>query len=87
MVKLELPALAQDMHQAAAVRDVEALRRRAHTLMGMAGNLSAVALAGLARQLGPAAVAGHWGDVARLLERVDARAAAFGRLFPDAGAA
>ena len=55
---------------------------RAHTLVGIAGNLSAVALLALGRRLGPAAVAGDWALVTRLLDQVDKRSVAFAALFP-----
>ncbi len=82
MVNAELPQLVSDMRRAVDARDADTLRRRAHSLVGMAGNLSAVALQTLGRQLGPAAVAGDWSLADLLVERVQARQHAFAALFP-----
>ena len=82
MVIAELPRLVADMRQAVEACDADTLRRRAHSLIGMAGNLSAVALQTLGRQLGPAAMAGDWALAALLVERVQARQRAFAALFP-----
>ena len=82
MVNAELPQLVSDMRRAVEARDADTLRRRAHSLVGMAGNLSAVALQTLGRQLGPAAVAGDWALAGLLVERVQARQHAFATLFP-----
>jgi HPt (histidine-containing phosphotransfer) domain-containing protein len=78
----EMPMLLTDMRRAVLEQDADALRRRAHDLVGMAGNLSAMALQDLGRQLGPAAVAGDWAQVGRLVESVEVRAGAFAALFP-----
>ena len=89
MVIAELPQLVVDMRRAVDSRDADTLRRRAHSLVGMAGNLSAVALQTLGRQLGPAAVAGDWALAGVLVERVQARQRAFAALFsgsPDVSA-
>ena len=89
MVIAELPRLVGDMRQAVEACDADTLRRRAHSLIGMAGNLSAVALQTLGRQLGPAAMAGDWALAALLVERVQARQLAFAALFsrsPDGSA-
>ena len=54
------------------------------SVVGMAANLSAVALETLGRRLGPAAVAGDWAQVDQLVERVAVREKAFAALFPMA---
>ena len=82
MVIAEMPQLVADMRRAVESQDPDTLRRRAHSLVGMAGNLSAVALETLGRRIGPAVVAGDWDMVALLVERVEVRAQAFSALFP-----
>ena len=84
MVIAEMPQLVTDMRRAVGAQDADTLRRRAHSVVGMAANLSAVALETLGRRLGPAAVAGDWAQVDQLVERVAVREKAFAALFPMA---
>jgi two-component system sensor histidine kinase/response regulator len=84
MVIGELPQLVTDMRRAVGEQDADTLRRRAHSMVGMAATLSAVALETLGRRLGPAAVAGDWAQVDQLVERVAVREKAFAALFPVA---
>ena len=84
MVIAEMPQLVTDMRRAVGAQDADTLRRRAHSMVGMAATLSAVALETLGRRLGPAAVAGDWAQVDQLVERVAVREKAFAALFPVA---
>lgn len=84
MVIAEMPQLVTDMRRAVGAQDADTLRRRAHSMVGMAATLSAVALETLGRRLGPATVAGDWAQVDQLVERVAVREKAFAALFPVA---
>lgn len=61
------------LQAAARQRDVPELRRRAHALVGMAGNVAAVTVVALARRLGPAAVRGNWQEVDATLAEISPR--------------
>ena len=75
LARPDWPLLAQALRSAAQQRDVPELRRRAHAIIGMAGNLSAVTVVSLARRLGPAAAEGRWHDVDALLAELEPRLA------------
>lgn len=73
LARPDWPLLTQALHNAVQRQDVPELRRRAHAIVGMAGNLSAVTVVSLARRLGPAAAEGRWHDVDALLAELAPR--------------
>src|SRR5262249_54556393 len=66
-----LPTQLADVKTALSTRELDAIRRSAHTLKGSAGNLSAIGIVAAARAVEEAAERGNAADLERLCTRLE----------------